>query len=794
MIIANEDEELLPDSLILAKNSDPLLRSNCVHLADNVHVRNVKRKNAVEEGNQFEYFEWDNGRSETITSLADVEREFVDFKKLEKIRVICRFRPSNSRELWEEKQNGLLQVEPEISGQGVTLAGSSRNSKRKTFFLDNILCWKSSQNRCFRVIGWPMVQSVLAGYNATVFAYGQTGSGKTYTMFGPEGNIFIPKHAGITQRAIALLLKNLRQKVKSPRNMEGTLLSFSIKLQFVQIYREKLLDLLNPVSSAPLRIRFDPKSEAPYVQNSTQTTVLSMKEVVKLMKIAISNRVTDKTNMNAVSSRSHLVMAVIVEQLKHNGTKISSKLNFCDLAGSENIRKTGVKVGSKQFSELRSINLSLSQLTTVINDIVSKRRPSFRSSKLTHLLQDSIGGNTKTTFIVCASPHIFNREETLRSLLLAQSAKYIKNKAKINKDYSSKQLTKVVRDLETEIGKLRILLLQKDAENKKIRTELDQLKNGRKLVVDAFQISCEGEFKNLLSEKVVADSLKDRKSAEKNEHQRVKSLEIVNTMSEEIRRMKTLIESLKWQISENEKKINQQTVVLTSKIASNQQLRNQVIHLEKKLSSESLDKINSEVSLQRLRYQMRSMSAMQEKKLNDMNAAFRGKVEELKKQKDALVQSIWRDCNLGLNVVPMQANHNIVPSSGPAEQVLERFSIDEGVLSGIEADLISILQTWKSRKKKTKIRDLPNPKTSIAFQVRSVIGFFNIAMQELKHYEDGENERSVRKACMKKYRKRISNLLKHINTQEETIITARKENDQLKEEVRKFQNIQGAGV
>lgn len=353
-----------------------------------------------------------------------------------------------------------------------------------------------------------MVQSVLAGYNATVFAYGQTGSGKTYTMFGPEGNMFLPKQAGIITRALALLFKSLQQQVRSPSNIAGTLLSFFIKLQFVQIYREKLLDLLNPASGANLRIRFDSKSDAPYVQNCTQNIVLSMTEVVKLIKIAISNRVTDKTNMNAVSSRSHLVMTVIVEQLRQNGTKINSKLNFGDLAGSENIRKTGVKLGSKQFSELRSINLSLSQLTTVINDIVSKRRPSFRSSKLTHLLQDSIGGNTKTTFIICASPHIFNRQETIRSLLFAQSAKSIKNKAKINKEYTSKQLKKIVQNLEAENDQLRIVLSQMNVENKIMRNELDKQKDRRKLVVDAFQMSCEGEYTKQFSKKALADSEK----------------------------------------------------------------------------------------------------------------------------------------------------------------------------------------------------------------------------------------------------------------------------------------------
>lgn len=140
----------------------------------------------------------------------------------------------------------------------------------------------------------------------------------------------------------------------------------------------------------------------------------------------------------------------------------------------------------------------------------------------------------------------------------------------------------------------------------------------------------------------------------------MKRLESFNSMSEEIRRMKTLIDNLKQEISEREKKIQQQAVALTSKTATNQQLRNQVIHLDKKLSSESLYRVNSEKSLLRLKHQIRSMSTIQEKKFQDVNVAFRVKVEELKKQKEELVQAIQSDCNRGLHVAPMQVNYEIV--------------------------------------------------------------------------------------------------------------------------------------
>lgn len=789
MIIPDDERaEFLSHSVLIAQNSAPGVKTNSVHWADNLQTNNAEAKSDLAEYKEMEFFEWDKGRNETITCHEDVQNEFVDFHTLDKVRVICRFRPSNGKELREEKQMGLWQEDPEIVGQGVTLPGSSKQSKKKTFFLDNIIGWKSSQNRCFRVIGWPMVQSVLAGYNATVFAYGQTGSGKTYTMFGPEGNIFCHQYAGITQRALALLFKSLMQQVKTSSGSDGPLVGFSIKLQFLQIYKEKLFDLLNPVSGANLRIRFDTRSNAPYVENITQNIVHSMKEVVKLMKIAISNRITDKTNMNNCSSRSHLLMTVIVEQHKHDGTKINSKLNFGDLAGSESLRKTGVKVGSKQFSELKSINLSLSQLTTLINDIVNKRRPSYRSSKLTYLLQDSIGGNTKTTIVVCASPHISNRQETIRTLVFSQIAKTIKNKAKINKVYSDKQLKKVVRELETENDKLRTVLHQNKVEKEKLRIELAKLMKQTRLEIDSFEISCEAQFTESLSRIDSVEEEKDRKKKMENEHQLRKSLETINCLSVEMIRMKSVIDNLNLQLCEKEKEIKEQIVELavrneklTSKASANQQLMDQVIDLEKKLSAEKLAKLEAEESLLKLKSEVRNMGSMYDKKLHDINAIVRKTIKELQGQKIELDQWVQDRGNPSLQLDRKRLQWDIFPSTGPAEQILERFSINEGVLSGIEHDLTAVLKAWRYRQKRAKNNILPNPNATLACQVRNVIAFLKIAMEEIKNYEYGESERSIRKRCMQKTIKKISELWKHIKSQEETISMLRKENEQLKE-------------
>lgn len=158
----------------------------------------------------------DEGRKRacTVSTPEQVRRDYVDFHTLEKVRVICRFRPSNSDELQKEREMGLKQINPMIDGQAVSLTrglSRERQTGMKHFFLDNVLDSKSSQNRCFRVIGFPMVQSVLAGYNATVLTYGQAGSGKTYTMFGYDGSNSSPTQVGIIQRAAALLFKSLAQ-------------------------------------------------------------------------------------------------------------------------------------------------------------------------------------------------------------------------------------------------------------------------------------------------------------------------------------------------------------------------------------------------------------------------------------------------------------------------------------------------------------------------------------------------------------------------------------------------------
>ena len=228
-----------------------------------------------------------------------------------------------------------------------------------------------------------------------------------------------------------------------------------------------------------MNIRYDPRTDSPYVPNLKQVDVTELGECIKLLSVANRNRVTDKTLMNAESSRSHMIMTLTIEQTMKDGTVKTSKLNFADLAGSETYEKAlgGTKGATdrKKVEELKTINLSLTNLTACINYLSQGRKASYRLSQLTFYLMDSLVGNSKTTLVVTASPHIFNRSETIRTLRFAKTAKSVKNKAKVNKELSKAQLEALVKKLRRENKKLKAKLALFEAE---------LIKNGIELPID----------------------------------------------------------------------------------------------------------------------------------------------------------------------------------------------------------------------------------------------------------------------------------------------------------------------
>ena len=330
------------------------------------------------------------------------------------------------------------------------------------FTFDFVFDVDSQQVDVYNITAKQAVQSVLEGYNSTIFCYGQTGTGKTYTMEGFTYDSQDPQK-GIIQRAI----EEIFNYIETTSN-ENT--KFIIRASFLQIYNENISDLLKP-EKKNLQIRED-KKKGIYVDSLSEWAVRSPIDLYALLKRGTNFRTTSSTNMNDVSSRSHAAFVITVEQMTtniYNNDNIKSnnsdikvgKLNLIDLAGSERIRITGAT--GLQLEESKKINKSLLCLGNVINALTEKNKRSknninsnvhipYRDSKLTRLLQDSLGGNCKTTMIAMISPSQDSFVESLSTLHFAQRAKKIVNRPIINEDLNNRAL---IRQYENELKNLR---------------------------------------------------------------------------------------------------------------------------------------------------------------------------------------------------------------------------------------------------------------------------------------------------------------------------------------------------
>lgn len=267
----------------------------------------------------------------------------------------------------------------------------------------------------------------MAGYNATIFAYGQTSSGKTYTMEG--ASIDDPELRGIIPRTATEIFNNV---MAADENIE-----FIVKVSYIEIYMERIRDLLDPYKSkVNLQVRED-LQRGIFVEGMTEVCVTSDDELLSTMRDGAANRAVAATGMNEGSSRSHSVFMVTLYQrnLVNQATK-AGKLYLVDLAGSEMVRKTGAS--GRQLEEAKTINKSLSALGMVINALTdpNSSHVPYRDSKLTRVLQESLGGNSRTALIINVSPSSYNTPETLSTLRFGNRAKSIKNKAVVNEQRS----------------------------------------------------------------------------------------------------------------------------------------------------------------------------------------------------------------------------------------------------------------------------------------------------------------------------------------------------------------------
>ncbi|KAB2602968.1 phragmoplast orienting kinesin 2-like [Pyrus ussuriensis x Pyrus communis] len=346
------------------------------------------------------------------------------------VQVLIRVRPLNSMERSLHGYNRCLKQE---SAQTISWIGQPESR----FTFDHVACETVDQEMLFRMAGLPMVENCLSGYNSCMFAYGQTGSGKTHTMLGEIDDLETKPspHRGMTPRIFEFLFARIQAEEEIRRDEK---LKYNCKCSFLEIYNEQITDLLDP-SSTNLLLREDVK-QGVYVENLSEFEVYTVSDILRLLIQGSSNRRVAATNMNRESSRSHSVFTCVIESRweKDSTTNLRfARLNLVDLAGSERQKTSGAE--GERLKEAANINKSLSTLGHVIMVLVDMahgklKHVPYRDSRLTFLLQDSLGGNSKTMIIANVSPSICCAAETLSTLKFAQRAKLIQNNAVVNED------------------------------------------------------------------------------------------------------------------------------------------------------------------------------------------------------------------------------------------------------------------------------------------------------------------------------------------------------------------------
>ncbi|XP_018614124.1 kinesin-like protein KIF21B isoform X2 [Scleropages formosus] len=397
------------------------------------------------------------------------------------VKVSLRIRPQMSK----EKIEGCHVCTLVTPGEPQVLLG-----KDKAFTYDFVFDMDAQQNQIYATCVHKLVEGCFEGYNATVFAYGQTGSGKTYTM-GTGFDVSVAENEqGIIPRAIRQLFQGIEKQQAEARASGMQPPEFKVSAQFLELYNEEILDLFDSARDmdsrsrkSNIRIHEDPNGGI-YTTGVTSRLVTSEEELLQCLKLGALSRTTASTQMNAQSSRSHAIFTIHLCQMRvcrqpqlTNGDvsedmadvsdrpisqpeyeTLTAKFHFVDLAGSERLKRTGAT--GERAREGISINCGLLALGNVISALGDQSKKSshvpYRDSKLTRLLQDSLGGNSRTLMIACVSPSDRDFMETLNTLKYANRARNIKNKVVVNQDKTSQQISA----LRAEIARLQMELME----------------------------------------------------------------------------------------------------------------------------------------------------------------------------------------------------------------------------------------------------------------------------------------------------------------------------------------------
>ncbi|THD29121.1 Kinesin-II 95 kDa subunit [Fasciola hepatica] len=370
-------------------------------------------------------------------------------ERAESVKVVIRCRPMNDREVQDGYQK-CVEIDKNRGTIEMHNPKGQPDDAPRRFTFDAVYGEDSNQRELYDETFRELINSVLEGFNGTIFAYGQTGTGKTFTIQGVKDD---PELRGVMPNSFDHIFEHIAASKDA---------QYLVRASYLEIYKEEIRDLLHRDQSKHLEIKEKPDSGI-YVKDLSSVLTKSIAEIQKVMNIGYQNRSVGATNMNEHSSRSHAIFIVTIEcsRIGTDGEQHIrvGKLNLVDLAGSERQSKTLSE--GERLKEATKINLSLSTLGNVISALVDGKSTHipYRDSKLTRLLQDSLGGNAKTVMVANIGPASYNYDETLNTLRYANRAKNIKNKPKINEDPKDALL----REYQSEIERLKAMLKAKSA-------------------------------------------------------------------------------------------------------------------------------------------------------------------------------------------------------------------------------------------------------------------------------------------------------------------------------------------
>ncbi|KAL7641990.1 UNVERIFIED_CONTAM: hypothetical protein RMT77_007864 [Armadillidium vulgare] len=609
------------------------------------------------------------------------------------IQVVARFRPLNDSE--ERAGSKFIVSFPQVKGQEDTLVSIAS----KVYQFDSILKPNITQEKVYNTAAKNIVKDVLNGYNGTIFAYGQTSSGKTHTM---EGVITDPHLQGIIPRIINDIFNHIY-------SMEENL-EFHIKVSYFEIYMDKIRDLLD-VSKVNLAVHED-KNRVPFVKGATERFVSSPEEVFEVIEAGKMNRHIAVTNMNEHSSRSHSVFLIQVKQENvESQKKLLGKLYLVDLAGSEKVSKTGAE--GTVLDEAKNINKSLSALGNVISALAegNKSHIPYRDSKLTRILQESLGGNARTTIIICCSPASYNETETKSTLDFGRRAKTIKNVVTVNEELTAEEWKRRYEKEKERVVKLK-------AQLEKAELELTKWRAGESVSSD----------EQVQIEKIMEASTTSTSSS--------------SVLNQSLQHLAAAVDgdALEWakererfyqQLDEKDDEINLQSQLV-------EKLREQMLEQEELIATSRRD-------YELLQSEMNRLGNENEKAKEEVKEVLQA-LEELAVNYDQKTEEVDR-----------KAKEN--------EQIAEELSQKQGQLNATNSELQNLKDAQTHQKK--RVNEMLTSLLKDLNDVGSIIGTSNDTMKNLSEVEGkAEEEFTVARLYISKMKSEVKNLHQRCGTLE----------------------------